>query len=300
MQNAYSARMDLEALRAFVAVARAGGFSAAARAASTTQPSLSRRVQQLESGVGARLVARSPRGVTLTRAGERFLIHAERALRALEAGVTEVEELNERPRGAVTIGAIPTVGAYVLPAIVDAYLHEHRDVRVSLREGFPNELEDLLARGELDLAVFNLPVRRGDLSARKLWTEDYMLAVPPGHRLANSKRVDLPDVVDEAFVVIPGATATRALEAICESKGVELRIAVETEGVESMRRMVARGLGIALLPRLIVESDPSDVRAIDIGKGRIARQVAIVHRGEGYLTAAARAFRTMLIKRSMR
>jgi DNA-binding transcriptional LysR family regulator len=292
--------MDVEALRAFVAVARAGGFSAAARAASTTQPNLSRRVQQLESQIGARLVARSARGITLTRAGERFLVHAERALRAIEAGFTEVDELNERPRGTVTIGAIPTVGAYVLPAIVSAFAAAHPDVRVSLREGFPNELEDLLARGELDLAVFNLPVRRGDLAARKLWTEDYILAVAPTHRLAGSKRVDLPDVIGESFVVIPGATATRALEAACEAKGVEPRIAVETDGVESQRRMVARGLGIALLPRLIVESDPSDVLAIEIGKGRIARQVAIVHRGEGYLTAAARAFRTMLIKRSVR
>lgn len=292
--------MDLDSLRAFVAVARAGGFSAAARAAATTQPSLSRRVQALEQQIGTRLVARSARGITLTRAGERFLVHAERALRAIEAGVTEVDELNEKPRGTVSLGVIPTVGAYVLPAIVAAFAAEHPNVRVSLREGFPHELEDLLARGELDLAVFNLPVRRGDLAARRLWTEDYILAVPPNHRLADSKRVDLADVVDEPWVVIPGTTATRALESACEAKGVEPRIAVETDGVESMRRLVARGIGIAMLPRLIAESHPSDVRAIDVGKGRIARQVAIVHRGEGYLTAAARAFRTLLVKRSVR
>jgi len=292
--------VDLDSLRAFVAVARAGGFSAAARAASTTQPSLSRRVQNLEEQIGTRLVARSARGITLTRAGERFLVHAERALRAIEAGVTEVDELNEKPHGTVAIGAIPTVGAYVLPAVVSAFAAAHPDVRVSLREGFPEELEDLLARGELDLAVFNLPVRRGDLAARKLWTEDYILAVPPNHRLAESKRIDLTDVIGEPFVVIPGATATRALEAACEAHGVAVRVVVETDNVESIRRMVARGLGIAMLPRLMVDSDPSGVRAIEIGKGRTARQVAIVHRGEGYLTAAARAFRTLLVKRSVR
>ena len=113
-------------------------------------------------------------------------------------------------------------------------------------------------------------------------------------------RAYLDRIECESFVVIPGTTATRALESACEAKGVEPRIAVETDGVESMRRMVARGLGIAMLPRLIAESDPKDVRAIDVGKGRIQRQVAIVHRGEGYLTAAARAFRTLLVKRSVR
>src|SRR5262245_30572988 len=117
--------MDVEALNAFVAVARAGGFTAAARAAHTTQPSLSRRVQQLEQAVGTRLVARTPRGVILTRAGARFLVHAERALRSLEAGVLEVSELSEKPHGAVAIGTMPSVGAYVFPEILARFSSDH-------------------------------------------------------------------------------------------------------------------------------------------------------------------------------
>lgn len=289
--------MDLDAVRAFVSVARAGGFTAAAKITGSTQPSLSRRVQQLEVEVGARLVVRAARGISLTRAGERFLVHAERALRSLEAGVTEVDELSEKPHGTVAIGAMPTVGAYVLPDVIAVFHHRHPDVVVKIREGFPEELEDLLARGELDLAIYNLPVRRPDFAVKRLWQEDYLLVVPRDHRLAHAKKVDLAEIVKEKLVVIRGATATRALEVACEEAGVPPRIVIETDGVESVRRMLVRNIGVALLPRLIVDAEfEHGLRAIEVGKGGLRRQVALVHRGEGYLTAAARALRTLLVE----
>ncbi|MBX7197043.1 MAG: LysR family transcriptional regulator [Sandaracinaceae bacterium] len=287
--------MEVETLRAFVAVARAGGFSAAARQENVTQPSLSRRVQALEKEVAARLVVRTPRGVQLTRAGERFLEHAERALRALQAGITEVGELHERPQGTVTVGAIATVAAYVLPRVIAAFLAEHPEVDVRIREGFPTELEELLARGELDLAIFTLPVRRGDLSARRLWSEDYVLAVPPGHALVGARKVDLSDVVREKFVVIPGAAATLAYENACAARGVVAQVVVSAESVESLRRLVAHGIGLGLVPRIAVD-DPSHV--VEVGKGRVVRQVALVHRGEETLTAAGRALRTAIHART--
>ncbi|MGZ3421150.1 MAG: LysR family transcriptional regulator [Polyangiales bacterium] len=289
--------MELEAVRAFVAVARAGGFTAAAKSTGATQPSLSRRVQQLEAEVGTRLVVRAARGISLTRAGDRFLVHAERALRSLEAGVTEVDELSEKPHGTVAIGAMPTVGSYVLPEVISLFHERHPEVVVKMREGFPEELEELLARGELDLAIYNLPVRRADFAVRRLWQEDYLLVVPADHRLASAKKVDLAEIVRDPLVVIRGAIATRALEAACEEQGVPPKIVIETEGVESVRRMVVRGLGVALLPRLIVDEEfELGLRAIEVGKGAVRRQVALVHRGEGYLTAAARALRTLLVE----
>ncbi len=288
--------MDLHSLRAFVAVARAGGFTAAARVAKTTQPSLSRRVQQLEKVVGARLVGRSARGVVLTRAGERFLVHAERTLRSFEAGIAEVEELTEHPHGAIAIGVMPSVGAYLLPGALAVFVPKFPDVVVRTREGFPNVLEDLLARGELDLAVFNLPVRRGELTARKLWQEEYLLVVPAQHRLAGEKRLDLGAVAGERMVVIPNTPATDAIIAACEERGVPAKIVVETDTHESVRRLVVRGVGVALLPRMLVTAESRGLHAIEVARGGLRRQVALVHRGEEYLTAAARALRTILVE----
>jgi DNA-binding transcriptional LysR family regulator len=293
--------MEIEALRAFVVVAREGGFTAAARRTGIAQPSLSRRVQALEKEVAARLVVRSPRGTVLTRAGERFLEHAERALRAVDAGTGAVAELAERPAGLLTIGTMPTVGAYFLPEIVARFGKAHPEVRVRLREGFPVVLEDLLVRGDLDLAIFNLPIRHEALVARKLWKEDYLLVVPSDHRLAGRERVDLVEVATDPWVLIPGVPAARALEIACEERGVRPRVAVEVDTLEGVRRLVERGLGIALLPRLLLSAAPRrGLVAIEVGRGGPKRQVALVHRGDGDLGAAGKVFRDLLIERVQR
>jgi DNA-binding transcriptional LysR family regulator len=289
--------VDVDQLRAFVAVARARRFTRAARTLGTTQPSLSRRVQQLERAVGAKLVVRTPAGVVLTSAGERFLAHAERALASVDAGRTAIDELTDEARGTVALGSQPTISAYVLPALLARFHARNPEVVLKLREGLADQIEERLASGELDLALMNLPVRRLDLAAQKLWQEDYLLAVPVAHRLASIDRaITLAEVVDEPLVVVPGAHATQALVAACEEKGARPRIVVDADNLEAVRRMVERGLGVALLPRTMAEAtDVRRVRTLEI-RGGPRRQVALVHRGEAYLTAAARALRATIVE----
>lgn len=290
--------VDVDQLRAFVAVARAGRFTRAARRLGTTQPSLSRRVQQLEAQVGTKLVVRTPAGVVLTSAGERFLSHAERALASIDAGRTAIEELSGEARGVVTLGSQPTISAYVLPAVL-AHFHEQiPGVVLRLREGLADQIEERLASGELDLALMNLPVRRLDLAAQKLWQEDYLLAVPAGHRLAAAGRaIALGDAVGEPLVVVPGAASTLALFAACEARGTPPTVVVDADNLEAVRRMVERGLGVALLPRTMAEAAHGPkLRAIELARGGVKRQVALVHRGDAFLTAAARALRAAIVE----
>jgi LysR family transcriptional activator of glutamate synthase operon len=295
--------VDSDQLRAFVVLAREKRFTDAAKRLSTSQPTLSRRVQQLERELGARLVVRSPGGVVLTGAGARFLPQAEHALASIDAGVAALDELASEPSGVVAIGAQHTVGAYVLPAVLAAFHEKNPAVRLRIVEELPPELEERLAGGEIDIAVLNLPVRRLDLTVQKLWQEDYVLAVPPQHRLASSRRpIALTEAADEPLVVIPHVPATGALEAACAERGVEPKIAIEVQNLETARRMVERGLGVALLPRIVAESHAQSERkggfvAVEIGRGGYRRQVALVHRGEAYLSAAARALRGMIVER---
>ncbi len=290
--------MDLEQLRAFVAVARTGRFTRAARQLGTSQPSLSRRVQQLEKELEARLVVRTPAGVVLTSAGERFLAHAERALADLDAGRNSLDELAAQPRGAVALGSQPTIGAYALPVALARFHAEHPGVLLRLREGLAESIEERLASGELDLGLLNLPVRRVDLTTQKLWQEDYLLAVPAGHRLAASERpVALGEVASEPLVVVDGVASTAALLAACDERGARPNIVVEADTLEAVRRMVERGMGVALLPRIMAEAAVSDrLRTVEVSRGAVRRQVALVHRGEAYLTAAARALRTTIVE----
>jgi LysR family transcriptional regulator, transcription activator of glutamate synthase operon len=285
--------MTSDQLRAFLGVAQEGRFSTAARGLGLSQSGLSRQLQSLESELGVRLLVRTPTGAKLTDAGERFLPHARRALEALSAGTAELQQLSGKPSGPVALGTLHTVGAYLLPDLIAEFARAYPEVRLRLSESLAAELEEGVARGTLDLAILSLPVRRADLVAQKLWEEPLVLAVPRGHRLTKLGRpVALTEAVEEPWVIIPGMTGTRALEAACEARGVTPKVALETDNSEAMRRMVERGLGVALLPELMVRDHQA--RGFDIvpvAPGGPRRQVALVHRGEGYLTAAARAFK---------
>ena len=198
----------------------------------------------------------------------------------------------------MALGSQPTISAYVLPALLARFHARNPEVVLKLREGLADQIEERVASGELDLALMNLPVRRVDLAAQKLWQEDYLLVVPVGHRLAAIDRaVVLADVVSEPLVVVPGAHATQALLAACEEKGVSPHVVVDADNLEAVRRMVERGLGVALLPRTMAEAtDARRVCALEIARGGPRRQVALVHRGEAYLTAAARALRATIVE----
>ena len=230
--------------------------------------------------------------------GERFLPHARRALEALFAGTAELERLSGTPHGPLALGSLHTVGAYLLPDLVAAFARSYPEVRLRLSESLAPELEEGVSRGALDLAILSLPVRRADLVAQKLWEEPLVLAVPRGHPLTKRGRpVALTEVVEEPWVVIPGMTGTRALEAACEARGVTPRVVLETDNSEAMRRMVERGLGVALVPELMTR----DHTARDSTSSRWSREDRAArwrscHRGEGYLTAAARAFKEFIVE----
>ncbi len=289
--------MTTEQLKAFLQVAQEGRLSLAAKGLGLSQPGLSRQLQSLEAELGTRLLVRTPGGAVLTDAGERFLPHARRALEALRAGTSELERLSGTPRGLVSLGTLHTVGAYLLPDIIPAFARRHPEVRPRLSEGMAPALEESVARGALDLAIVSLPVRHADLVAQKLWEEVLMLAVPRGHRLTRlGKAVALSEVVEEPWVVIPGMSGTRALEAECEARGVTPRLALETDNAEAIRRMVERGLGVALVPELMARDHQSrGFDVVPLVRGP-KRQVALVHRGEGYLTAAARALKEFIVE----
>ncbi|HEX5752535.1 MAG TPA: LysR family transcriptional regulator [Archangium sp.] len=289
--------MNTEQLRAFVQVAREGRLTVAARQLGVSQPGLSRQLQALETELGVRLLVRTPGGAVLTDAGERFLPYARRALEALAAGTAELGALTTTPRGTVALGTLHSVGTYLLPELVRAFKERYPEVLPRLSEGTHVELEARVAGGELDLCIVNLPMRRVDLVAQKLWEEELVLAVPRGHRLTKLKRaVALAEVVEEPLVVIPGMAGTHALEAACEARGMKPRVAVEMDNAEGLRRMVERGLGVALLPKLMARDHASrGFDVVEVEKGGPRRQVALVHRGEEYLTAAARALKTFIV-----
>lgn len=289
-------RMTTEQLEAFRAVAERRQLTDAARRLGLSQPTLSRQVQALERELGVRLLVRTPRGVVLTDAGERFLAHAREALDTLREGTTELHELAHIPRGPTTMGALPTVGAYLLPGLVQAFLKKFPEVHIRLAEALARDLEERVADGELDLAILNLPLRRQDLVAQKLWEEAFVLVAPRGHKLAQCRRpVSWEAVLREPLVVVGGTGGASALRAASEALGQEPRIALEVDHPESLRRMVERGVGVALLPELMARArGAGNFEVVDV-QNPPRRTVALVHRGERSLTSPARALKRFLV-----
>lgn len=290
--------MTTEQLEAFLAVAERRTFTRAARQLGVSQPTLSRQLQALEAELEVALFVRTPRGAVLTDGGERFLQRARAALDALRQGESELNELSQTPRGPVSIAALPTVGAYSLPALVEAFLRENPAVQLRLGEGLSDELEERVAQGELDFAVTTLPLQRVELVAQKLWSEPFLLAVPRGHRLSGARRpVAMSVVAAEPLVIVSGSSANAALWAACEARGQKPRIGIEVDHPQSQRRMVERGVGVALMPAIMARDHAGGRFDVVEVQAAPRRTVALVHRGERSLTYGARALKRFMIDR---
>jgi DNA-binding transcriptional LysR family regulator len=290
--------MTVDQLRAFVMLAERRTFTEAAHRLGLSQPTLSRQVQSLEEELGAKLLVRTPRGVSLTDSGARFLSRAREAVALLRQGSEELHELAHLPRGPVALGVLPTVGAYALPEVMGAFVVEFKEVRLRLVEAHAPSLEEKVAQGELDLVITTLPLHRLELVSQKLWSEPFRLVVPRGHRLARARKaVALSEVTGETLIVVPGSAAEASLREAAEASGQELRVGLEVDHAESQRRMVERGVGVALLPAIMLRDHQSGLCEVVDVRDAPKRIVALVHRGEASLTYGARALKKFVLER---
>jgi DNA-binding transcriptional LysR family regulator len=230
-----------------------------------------------------------------TEAGERFATYARRALDDLHAGRAALDALRDEPRGAVAVGAIFTVGAALMPEAVKRIRARYPDVRLLLVHGEADALERELASGALDLAVLTMPLKHLDLVAQRLWQEDLVVAAPKGHPLARLRRpVELGELAGVPLLSTRAGAAKRAVEVACEARGERPDFVVETDSSEALARLVEQGVGVAVIPA-VMASPGRRFDAIPIAPPGLKRQIALAHRGEAYLTAAARAVRAELL-----
>src|SRR5258706_15227048 len=174
--------MEIQQLRYFLAIAQTGSFTAAAKACHVSQPSLSSQVAKLEGELGGPLLERSRQGARLTKRGELFRPRAAEALRQLESGRHELAELSGLKRGTVTLGCMPTSGAYLLPPLLKAFGKAYPDIQVSLREESSPGLAKALRESEVDLAIMDEAGLGAGIKSEALFSEPLLIALPPGHR----------------------------------------------------------------------------------------------------------------------
>jgi|SRR5215471_10271632 len=285
--------MELHQLRYFVTVVREGTFTKAADRLYITQPSLSEQIRKLETELGGQLFQRLGRRLALTSAGEAFLPHAEKALFEVEQARARIEEVRGLRLGRLSIGAIPSVAARLLPAFVAEFRARHPGVDVVLREGsLSTDLEQQVHDGALDLAIIRLPGRRTDLEERLLVREPLVLVVPPGHRLGDRRSVALADLASEPFVTTGAGHGLRdLLDRCCRQAGFEPRVVLETGQLGSVIGMVLAGVGVTVLPRMAAGQEGRRIRIRD---RHASRELGVVWRQGHELAPAARIFVDLL------
>lgn len=236
-------------LTQFAAVARHEHVTRAARELGVPQSTLSRAMVRLEADLGVALFARHGRTLSLTPEGRVFLGAVERALDGVERAAEAVRADADPATGRVAFGFIHTLGTETVPNLLREFRAERPGVRFQLVQNNGEALLDKLRAGELDLALTSPLPDAPEFQVRRLDEQRLRLVVPEGHRLAVRKRVRVAEAADEWFVTLEAGFGMRRItDAVCAAAGFTPKIAFEGEETETLRGLVAAGLGVALLP----------------------------------------------------
>ncbi|GAB3135298.1 LysR family transcriptional regulator [Microbispora hainanensis] len=286
--------MQLQQLAYFTAVAETRHFTQAAERMRVAQPSLSKQIKSLETELGAPLFSRARGNVTLTAAGEALLPLARRMLADAETARREVAELAGLRRGRVRLGATPSLCAGLLADVLARFHRDYPGVELKVEEGGSRDLVRDLARGQLDLALIILPLQSSDpsLVTQEILSENLVVAStsPRGRR----PYMRIEDLRGRPMVMFRrGYDVREATLAACRQAGFEPRFAVEGGEMDAVLRFVEAGLGIAVVPSMVLENRPR-LTGTPLLPG-LRRTVALAHRKDVEPTRAAQAFRATLL-----
>jgi LysR family hydrogen peroxide-inducible transcriptional activator len=298
--------MTLTELKYIVAVARERHFGRAAEACFVSQPTLSVAIKKLEDELGLLLFERRSQEVTLTPAGERIVAQAQRVLD--EAGrIKEIARQGKDPLdGPLRLGVIYTISPYLLPALVRQLLKDAPKMPLVLNENYTVRLIELLKNGEIDVAVIALPLPETGLILQPVYDEPFVVAVPRGHAWARRKSVASEELKKENMLLLGTGHCFRdqVLEVCPElsrfSSGAEgIQKTFEGSSLDTIRHMVASGLGVTVLPMTSVPEKPARDALIEIVPFKAPvpdRRVVLAWRKSFTRAAAIETLRKAILK----
>lgn len=243
--------MNLRDLRYLVALADTRHFGKAADRCHVSQPTLSAQIKKLEEYLGAPLFERQPRKVELTELGRQVVARARRVLQEADEIVSLARNQHDPLSGQLKMALIPTIGPYLLPLVSRRLRKQLPALRLLLYEYQTAPLIERLRNGELDLGILALPVPLEGLACRELYKENFTVAVPKGHALAKREGIRPDDLEGETLLLLEDGHCLRdqALD-VCSRVDVREDQDYRATSLETLRQMVAAGLGITLLPEL--------------------------------------------------
>jgi molybdate transport repressor ModE-like protein len=283
--------VELRHLVALDAVARHRSFGRAARELGYTQSAVSQQIAQLERVIGQKLVERpgGPRRVDLTDAGRLLLRHADAIVAQLDAAQADMAALAEGAAGPLRVGIYQSVGARILPALLRRFRQEWPRVEVDVREETDAaDLLRLLEHGELDLTFADLPLPEGPFESEEVLRDPYVLIVATSSELAGRELA--PPLRELSGVPLIGWRSTGEPETYLRGRVPDLNVVFRTDDNGTLMGLVAEGLGVAVVPRLVVNPRNPALAVLPFGTRIPPRDIAIVWHRDRYRSAAADAF----------
>ncbi|MCA1689984.1 MAG: LysR family transcriptional regulator [Actinobacteria bacterium] len=285
--------MDLRQLRYLVTLAEELHFTRAAAREHIAQPALSQQIRRLEDEVGLALVERTTRRVAMTDAGDLLVARARRILAEVDAAHDEMQQLSGVRTGRVTVGVMHTMGPVDISTAL-AIFHERRPgVELTVRENSSEELAEMLRVDELDLAFLSVTERieSHGLGLRQLVCEELVVVLPRHHRLSRRRRVRIEELAEDEFISYrEGSRLRELLVFAARDAGFRPRVKLESNESRRIRRLVAQGLGVAILPRTDAEEPGADTVVANLVGPALTRDITLAWREERRHAPAALEF----------
>lgn len=290
-------RFDLASLRLYVAVVDAGSLTAGADRFGISLAAASKRMGELEQHCGMALLQRSQRGVTATPNGQTLHRHAIEVVARLEQLALAVEDFHTGTAGHLRLCANPSAFGGFLPHLLAEYATRHPDVKIDLEDALSEEAVRAVTVGTAEVAIIGDNTPTEGLETLVADVDDLVLIAPWAHRLAETPSIPFERALDHDFVTLARtASLTRKVIAAAEAVGRVLRIRIQVRSFDAMSRMVAVGLGLAILPRAGagLYAEALQLRIVNLEGLDVRRRLLVVMRGRATLSAAALAFVEMI------
>ena len=284
--------MDLNQLETFLAVADERSFSRAAVRLHRTQPAISQVIRKLEEDIGETLFDRAARDGTLTAAGTLLRDYALRLMALRREASSALGELKNLKRGKLHLAANEYTSTYLLPAI-DAFRREHPQISVTVQRMLASHIPDELNLRTFEMGMVSFRPDPAQFRTIAVYGDSLVLIVSPTHPLAGAERVSISDLGSESFIAhnVASPLRRRVIETFLRYR-TPLNMDIELPTIEAIKRFVAMGNGVALVPNLTAarELETGELVAVSVTELEMKRVLRLVHRRQGTLSYAANAF----------
>lgn len=284
--------MDLDQLHTFLEIVRLKSFSKAAQTCFRTQPAISAQVRQLEQELNTTLFDRLGTRISLTAAGRIFAVHAEQILDLRRRAQDAINELERVPRGELIIAANEATCIYVLPKVFSEYMKRFPNVQMSVDRSYGARVVEAVIDNQADFGITQLPVSEKRLQVVKIHADEIRLLMPGDHPLASRAGVTARELAGLPLLLPKSGVTRSRINAWLEPIEDEVRISMELDSTEMIKRFVMAGLGLSFLAvsHCAEERAAGKLAAVPLAPEPMIRQVGLIYRKDKALSKAALGF----------